>query len=68
VFSEPATPQGIAGALAIAAGGILALRDPAASDADAQAGSDYAVPVVDADEAGPFGPDLGADQPRSPAR
>jgi drug/metabolite transporter (DMT)-like permease len=56
VFAEPATPQAIAGAIAIAAGGILALRDPAATDADTRAAAEYAVPVVDADEAGPFGP------------
>ncbi len=78
VFAEPATPQGIAGAMAIAAGGILALRVPATRRGDARAIVDHAVPVVDAEEAGPFGDDVvGADvvavgtgeaQPTSAAR
>jgi drug/metabolite transporter (DMT)-like permease len=56
VFAEPATPQGIAGAVAIAAGGILALRQPRPGGPDAETVADYAVPVVEADEAGPFEP------------
>ncbi len=54
VFSEPATPMGVVGAVAIAAGGILALREPGSGDGAARGVIDYAVPVVEADEAGPF--------------
>jgi hypothetical protein len=42
--------------VAIVAGGILALRDSAATDPDARDTAGYAVPVVDADAAGPFEP------------
>lgn len=68
VFAEPTTIASVAGAIAIAAGGIVALR---ASDRGAAGGpsvTEYAVPVMEADEAGPFG-DPGAEtQPTSPVR
>ncbi len=67
VFSEPATLRGVVGAAAIAVGGIMALRDRATSDDDGQGSTDYAVPVIDADAAGPFEA-AGADQPRSASR
>lgn len=68
VFSEPVTVQSVVGAAAIAAGGIIALREPSADGAGAPKSTEYAVPVVDADEAGPFGVASGDDQPMSPAR
>lgn len=67
VFSEPATVRGVAGAMAIAVGGILALRGRVTSDDEAQATIEYAIPVVDADAAGPF-EQVATPQPRSPSR
>lgn len=68
VFSEAVTAQSIAGAAAIAVGGIIALREPSPAREDAAASTEYAVPVVDADEAGPFGVASDDDQPMRPAR
>jgi len=68
VFSEPVTAQSVAGAAAIAVGGIIALREPSAGRGGSQGGTEYAVPLLDADEAGPFGVTSGDGQPISPAR
>jgi S-adenosylmethionine uptake transporter len=51
VFSEPLSAQGVLGALAIATGGIIALRATSATDAtdeERPTTSDVAIPVVDA--------------------
>jgi S-adenosylmethionine uptake transporter len=72
VFAEPLTPQSIAGAIAIAAGGIVVLRAPAPRDELAPALGDYAVPIIEADEAGPFERSADApvavDPPQAPAQ
>jgi drug/metabolite transporter (DMT)-like permease len=68
VFSEPITLQSVVGAAAIVAGGIIALREPSADRAGTAGSAEYAVPVVDADEAGPFAVASADDQPMSPAR
>ena len=69
VFSEPLTVQGVIGGLAIATGGIIALRATSPAGAQQQtSAATIAVPVVDADEAGPFGETATRDQSSSPAR
>lgn len=67
VFSEAITPQAVVGAVAIAAGGIVALRASATTDAPGQVAGEYAVPVVEADEAGPFGDSGSAANGAAPA-
>lgn len=69
VFSEPLTLQGVLGGLGIATGGIIALRASNANpDQQPTPASTVAVPVLEADEAGPFGEAVTLDQPSSPAR
>jgi drug/metabolite transporter (DMT)-like permease len=55
VFSEPASVQSIVGAVAIAMGGIIVLRAPNGAGDEGDAPAEYAVPVVEPEEAGPFG-------------
>ncbi|MCY7418607.1 MAG: hypothetical protein LH650_08950, partial [Chloroflexi bacterium] len=55
VFSEPTSVRSIVGAVAIATGGIIVLRAPNGSGDEEQASIEYAVPVVEPAEAGPFG-------------
>ena len=50
VFAEPASVQSMLGALAIAAGGIVALRAGKGTGESGQAAGEYVEPVVDADE------------------
>jgi drug/metabolite transporter (DMT)-like permease len=52
VFAEPASVQSMVGALAIAVGGIVALRAGKGTGEAGQVAGEYVVPVVDADEAG----------------
>lgn len=68
VFSEPLTLRGVVGAVAIAAGGIIALRDASVGAGRPAMTSELAVPIVEPDEAGPFGDRHIPDQPSSPAR
>lgn len=68
VFAEPLTLHGVLGASAIAVGGIIALRDSRVADDGSSATTELAVPVVEPDEAGPFGEPEALDQPSSPSR
>lgn len=67
VFAEPVTLRGVVGALAIAAGGIIALRDTRVVTDRPPVTAELAVPVVEPEEAGPFG-DADPDQPSRPSR
>lgn len=68
VFSEPLTASGVLGAIAIAAGGIIAIRDTGSTDVASSATIELAVPVVEPDQAGPFGEPGAPDQPSMPSR
>lgn len=68
VFREPITVEGVAGAVAIVTGGIVALRASAGDGGIGPSTTEVAVPVLDADEAGPFEDPAGEGQPTRPAR
>lgn len=55
VFSEPASVRSIVGAVAIATGGVIVLRAPNGATDEDRPSVEHAVPVVEPEEAGPFG-------------